>query len=102
MNLFCCEILLLIQKKKFVACKSNLFQSIYVRENVVSVYFFIFHSGEEGDLHDTKSRSLLFYFKVFVRWIFVTVDLHIGYMSLFWCDWSTNCLKNRLNENVSA
>lgn len=33
--------------------------------------------------------------KVFVSWIFVSVDLHIGYMSLFWRDGNGNGLQTK-------
>lgn len=38
-------------------------------------------------------RCLFLDFKVFVCWIFISVDLHIGYVSLFGCHWNGNGLE---------
>lgn len=43
-------------------------------------------------LGNTTTTHLLFNFEIFVRRIFVAIDLHISYVPFFWCDWRCNCL----------
>lgn len=42
-----------------------------------------------------NAMHLFLHFEIFVRWIFIAVDLHISYMPFLGRDWCTSRLKKK-------
>lgn len=64
---------------------------------VVDFYFSLFKLNAKA-FEKKINTNLFFNFKVFIRWVFISIYLHICYVSLFWCYWRSNRLVNRLKQ----
>lgn len=51
----------------------------------------LFHSFREV-------MRLVLDLEVFVCWILIPIDLHVGHMSLLWCHWSSNSLQREFKS----